>query len=535
MIITAQRRAATKHIWGNFRFRNFPRGGQHANDCKVLSHLVILNDFALLTIKDEVPKLKELKTNFLWGGSVAANQVEGAWQADGKGISIADVMTAGNKATPRKITKGVLSNEVYPSHDAIDFYNRYPNDIQLFSEMNFKAFRTSIAWTRIFPNGDEQVPNEAGLAFYDRLFDDCLKHGIEPIVTLSHFEMPYHLVEKYGGWTNRQLINFYVRFCRTVFNRYKTKVKYWMTFNEINNQVNYKRDFSIFTNSGILSHSVDEDERERAVYQASHYELVASAQAVQIGHQINPDFQIGCMLSMIPIYPMSSRPEDIMKAERAMQSRYWYADVHVNGQYPAWWKQYVKLHHINLDMTSKDLQTLAIGTVDYIGISYYMSYVVSGKNSREDYHYDEAVDLQSNQYLPTSTWSWQIDPKGLRYVMNWLQDRFPQMPQFIVENGLGAVDTVDDDGQIDDSYRINYLREHIQQMKLAVLEDGIQLIGYLVWGCIDLVSAGTGEMSKRYGMIYVDKDDRGLGTLKRSKKASFDWYRRVIKSNGQML
>ncbi|KRL22872.1 6-phospho-beta-glucosidase [Lentilactobacillus kisonensis] len=479
--------------------------------------------------------MKELNSNFLWGGSVAANQVEGAWQTGGKGVSIADVMTGGNKDTPRQITNGVLPGATYPSHEAIDFFDRYPDDIQLLSQMHFKAFRTSIAWTRIFPNGDEQTPNEAGLAFYDHLFDECLKYGIEPIVTLSHFEMPYHLVEKYGGWSNRKLIDFYVRFCKTVFNRYKTKVTYWMTFNEINNQANYKSDFAIFTNSGILSSSVATDDRERIVYQASHYELVASALAVQIGHEINPAFQIGCMVSMIPIYPKSSRPEDIMKAERAMQSRYWYADVHVNGHYPAWWQQFVQAHHFDLDITSEDLQTLAAGTVDYIGISYYMSYVVSGAGSGDDYHYDEAADFKSNQYLPTSNWGWQIDPTGLRYVMNWLQDRFPQMPQFIVENGLGAVDTVAKNGQINDTYRINYLRDHIKQMKLAAQVDGIQVLGYLVWGCIDLVSAGTGEMSKRYGLIYVDKDDQGRGTLNRSKKASFDWYRQVIMSNGDDL
>jgi 6-phospho-beta-glucosidase len=475
----------------------------------------------------------ELRTDFLWGGAVAAHQLEGAWQEGGKGISIADVMTAGANGVARRMTDGIVPGENYPNHDGIDFYHHYKEDIKLFAEMGFKAFRTSIAWTRIFPHGDDKQPNEAGLAFYDQLFAECLKYGIEPVITLSHFEMPFHLVEKYGGWRDRRLIDFFVHFAETVFRRYRTEVKYWMTFNEINNQANYRNKFSMFTNSGIQIKS--NENPERVMYQASHYEAVASALAVQIGHSINPDFKIGCMIAMSPVYPATSRPQDIMKAERAMQSKYWYADVQVNGRYPDWLVKYQTNQNYNLDITLADLDTLKMGTVDYIGFSYYMSFATAAQSDEPaNYHYDEANDLVANPYLKKSEWGWQIDPEGLRYAMNWLNDRY-HVPQFIVENGLGAVDKVEDNGRVHDDYRIDYLRKHIEQMKLAVGEDGIDLIGYTVWGCIDLVSAGTGQMSKRYGLIYVDKDDHGKGTLNRSKKDSFDWYKKVIATNGADL
>ncbi|MCD2257340.1 6-phospho-beta-glucosidase [Lactobacillus sp. CC-MHH1034] len=480
-----------------------------------------------------VEKVNALPKGFLWGGAVAAHQLEGGWDQGGKGVSIADVMTAGANRIERRITDGVKAAEYYPNHEGIDFYHHYKEDIKLFAEMDFKAFRTSIAWTRIFPNGDEAEPNEAGLEFYDRVFDECHKYGIEPVITLSHFEMPYHLVKAYGGWRDRRMIDFFVKFATTVFKRYKNKVKYWMTFNEINNQTDYQREFAIFTNSGI---QVKPGENaEEVMYQASHYEVVASALAVQIGHQINPDFQIGAMVAMVPIYPATSKPQDIMKAERAMQARYWYLDVQVKGQYPSWLTAYQRRAGYDLDITLADLDVLQAGKVDYIGFSYYMSFTVASKdNEPVDYHYNEAADLVANQFLQQSEWGWQIDPEGLRYVMNWLNDRY-QIPQFIVENGYGAVDKVEADGKIHDDYRIDYLRQHIEQMELAVAVDGVDLMGYTPWGCIDLISAGTGQMSKRYGFIYVDKDDQGQGSLQRSKKDSFEWYKKVISSNGEDL
>lgn len=475
------------------------------------------------------------KKGFLWGGAVAAHQLEGGWNEGGKGISIADVMTAGAHGVPREVTEGVIDGLNYPNHEAIDFYHRYKTDIQLFAEMGFKCFRTSIAWTRIFPQGDEQEPNEEGLQFYDDLFDECLKQGMEPVVTLSHFEMPYHLVTKYGGWRNRKLIDFFIRFASTVFTRYKEKVKYWMTFNEINNQVNFSESLCPFTNSGIL-YSPEEDinEREQIMYQAVHYELVASALAVQTGKSINPEFNIGCMIAMCPIYPLTCAPNDMMMATKAMHRRYWFTDVHARGYYPQHMLNYFARKGFNLDITPEDNAILASGCVDFIGFSYYMSFTTQFSPDNPQLDYVEPRDLVSNPYIDTSEWGWQIDPAGLRYSLNWFWDHF-QLPLFIVENGFGAVDQRQADGTVNDHYRIDYFASHIREMKKAVVEDGVDLIGYTPWGCIDLVSAGTGEMKKRYGMIYVDKDNEGKGTLERIRKASFYWYRDLIANNGENI
>ncbi|OUC68318.1 6-phospho-beta-glucosidase [Lacticaseibacillus paracasei] len=470
---------------------------------------------------------------FLWGGAVAAHQFEGGWQAGGKGVSIADVMTAGDNETKRRITDGVQSGENYPNHDAIDYYHRYHEDDQLFADLGLNCFRTSIAWTRIFPNGDEEQPNEAGLKFYDDVFDDLLSHQIEPVITLSHFEMPYHLVKKYGGWRSRKVIDFFVKFATVVFDRYKDKVKYWMTFNEINNQVGMMNEWSLFTNSGLLI-KPDED-KEAVMFQAAHYEAVASALAVQIGHRINPDFQIGCMVAMGPVYPATPNPNDVFKAERTMQTNYYLAYVQVKGKYPAFLDRYFDRHAFNLDITLEDRDVLLAGKVDYIGFSYYASHVTEASQ-------DEPTDFITmghnrevkNSTLQRSDWGWEIDPVGLRYALNWFSDRY-EVPLFIVENGFGAFDKINQDGHIQDDYRIDYLRQHINQMRLAVEVDGVKLMGYTPWGIIDLVSAGTGQMEKRYGVIYVDKDDQGKGTLARSKKASFDWFQKVIRSNGDDL
>ena len=471
----------------------------------------------------------KMPKNFLWGGAVAAHQLEGAWKEGGKGTSVADVMTVGSATKPREITDGVLEGKNYPNHSAIDFYHHYKEDIKLMAEMGFKAFRTSIAWTRIFPNGDEDKPNEAGLKFYDRVFDELLKYHIQPVITLSHFEMPINLVKKYDGWSNRKLIDFFIRFAHVCFERYHSKVKYWMTFNEINNQTNYKSDISVYENSGIKFKPGDD--KEKLMYQAAHYELVASAEAVQIGHAIDPSLKIGCMLAFCPIYPASSDPKDILFANRAMDTRLYFGDVHVNGTYPNWLKAYFDNKHFNLDITDNDLEILAKETVDYVGFSYYMSFAVKYSNHL---NYQEYSDLVANPFIKTNDWGWPIDPVGLRYALNWMTTRWHK-PLFIVENGLGAYDKLTPDHKIHDDYRIDYLRSHIEQMKLAVTKDGVDLIGYLPWGCIDLVSASTGEMQKRYGFIYVDEDDHGQGSLKRYKKDSFYWYKKVIESNGENL
>ncbi|MDR2772039.1 MAG: 6-phospho-beta-glucosidase [Elusimicrobiota bacterium] len=475
--------------------------------------------------------MSKLPKNFLWGGAVAAHQLEGGWKEGGKGLSVADVMTAGAHGVAREITDGVIEGKNYPNHEAIDFYHHYKEDIALFAQMGFKCFRTSIAWARIFPKGDEKEPNEAGLKFYDDLFDECLKHKIEPVITLSHFEMPFHLVKQYGAWRNRQCIDFFLNFATTCFKRYKDKVKYWMTFNEINNQADTSHDFGSFTNSGILYK--EGENKELIMYQAAHYEFVASALAVKEGKKINPNFQIGAMLAVPPVYPFSCDPKDMMASLEASHKRFFFGDVQARGAYPKYISKYWENNNYKLDITDKDLADLKAGCVDYIGFSYYMSFAVKHSDDSGLYNANN-IPIVKNPYVKASDWGWQIDPEGLRWCLNWLYDTY-QVPLFIVENGFGAVDKLEADGTVNDQYRIDYLSAHIKEMKKAIEIDGVDVMGYTPWGCIDLVSAGTGEMKKRYGFIYVDKDNEGKGTLKRSKKLSFDWYKKVIESNGDDL
>ena len=476
-----------------------------------------------------------LKGGFLWGGAVAAHQLEGAWQEGGKGVSIADVMTAGGNGIERTITDGVQPGLNYPNHEAIDFYHRYEDDIALMAQMGFKCFRTSIAWTRIYPTGEEAEPNEEGLAFYDRLFDCCHAHGIEPVITLSHFEMPFALVQKYGGWRDRALIDLYVKFARTCFERYRDKVTYWMTFNEINNQANIGRAWEAFTDSGLLfDEGATDAEREEVIYRAAHHELVASARAIALGHSINPDFKIGCMLAMTPIFARTCKPEDRWMAHVGMQRRFWFGDVHCRGHYPSYALAYARRRGYDLGITEQDERDLVAGTVDYVGISYYMSFTVEASPDNPEYLYNEELVRTDNPYIGASDWGWSIDPAGLRWSLNWLYERY-EKPIFIVENGLGAYDKPGEDGIIHDPYRTEYLAAHIRAMKEAVELDGVDVMGYTPWGCIDLVSAGSGEMEKRYGFIYVDKDNKGAGDLHREPKDSFEWFRRVIASNGEEL
>ncbi|UFU00624.1 6-phospho-beta-glucosidase [Radiobacillus kanasensis] len=475
-----------------------------------------------------------LSNNFLWGGAVAAHQLEGGWNKGGKGPSIVDVMTAGGKGIPRHITDGVFEGEYYPNHEAIDFYGNYKQDIALFAEMGFKCFRTSIAWTRIFPNGDELDPNEEGLQFYDNLFDELLKHGIEPVITLSHFEMPYHMAKEYGGFTNRKVVDFFVRYATTVMERYKGKVKYWMTFNEINNQTNTSSDIYGWTCSGVKYS--DYENKEETMYQVAHHQLVASALVVKEGKEINPNFQIGCMVAFVPFYPFSCNPEDIMVATESMHERFFFPDVHVRGYYPNYILKEWERKGYNIRMEPQDSQILKEGTVDYIGLSYYMSNAVKVDAQTDTSKSTDGASQHSvpNPYVKASDWGWQIDPVGLRYTLVTLYERY-ELPLFVVENGFGAVDVVEEDGAIQDDYRIEYLASHIKELKKAVELDGVDIMGYTAWGCIDLVSFTTGEMKKRYGFIYVDRNNDGTGTLERRKKKSFDWYQKVIATNGEEL
>ena len=477
---------------------------------------------------------KELPKNFLWGGALAAHQVEGAWNEAGRGMSIADVMTAGGNGISRKITEGILENEYYPNHEAIDFYHHYKEDIQLFKEMGLKCLRTSISWSRIFPNGTEQEPNEAGLQFYDDLFDELIKNDIEPVITLSHFEMPYNLYKEFGGFGNKEVIPLFVKFAKCVFTRYKDKVTHWMTFNEINNQADGQDDLHVWTNSAMILNETDN--KEEVVFQAAMNELIASAYAVREGKKINPNFKIGCMMAYVPIYPHSCNPNDMIASLKINERRYFYSDVHVRGEVPSYTQKYWERNNYNIEISEEEKAVLKEGTVDYIGFSYYMSGTVSTDTTIEGIPNKDfkGTQMVRNPYIESSDWGWPIDPVGLRYILNTVYQRY-NVPLFIVENGFGAYDQLDENNFIKDDYRIDYLSKHIEQMELAIVEDGVDVIGYTPWGIIDIVSFGSGEMEKRYGMIYVDKDNKGEGTLKRSKKMSFDWYKNVIATNGAEL
>ncbi len=470
--------------------------------------------------------------DFLWGGAVAAHQVEGAWDRDGKGPSIVDVLAAGDVNTERRITDGILAGYRYPNHEATAFYDHYKEDVALLAEMGFKCFRTSIYWPRIFPKGDEATPNEAGLQFYDALFTELLKHGIEPVVTLSHFEMPLHLAREYGGFKDRRVVNFFVHYAETVMRRYKDKVKYWMTFNEINNQRDLHLPLWGYSNSGV--DFTQEANPEECMYQVVHHEFVASAKVVQLGHAINPDFKIGCMVSWVPIYPYSCDPNDIMLAQEAMRNRFFFSDVHMRGEYPAYALKEWQRKGYHIAMEPDDLLILKMGTCDYLGFSYYKSATVQASAQHTTAVEHGICGSVKNPYVPASDWGWQIDPVGLRYSLCELYERYNK-PLFVVENGLGALDTIKDNGDIDDDYRIDYLAAHIKEMKKAVGYDGVKLMGYTPWGCIDCVSYGTGEYRKRYGFIYVDCHDDGSGTMARRRKKSFFWYRDVISSHGEKL
>ena len=462
--------------------------------------------------------MKTFPDDFLWGGAVAANQVEGAYLDDGKGLSTSDVQ-------PQGVFGPVVERVAGDSgikDVAIDFYHRYPEDIKLFAEMGFSCLRVSIAWTRIFPNGDEQQPNEAGLAFYDRLFDELAAHNITPLVTLSHYEMPWGLVKQYGGWGSRQVIGFFERYARTVFTRYQHKVKLWLTFNEINMSLH-----APMTGVGL-----PETSSKAEVYQAIHHQLVASALAVKACHEIIPDAKIGNMLLGGLVYPLTCKPDDVLEALQENRAWQFFGDVQCRGAYPGYMLRYFRDNDIQLDITEADREALK-STIDFISFSYYMTGCVTTDEELNQQARANILNMVPNPHLASSEWGWQIDPVGLRTLLNVLWDRY-QKPLFIVENGLGAKDKPDADGVVQDDYRISYLNDHLVQVREAI-DDGVEVMGYTSWGPIDLVSASKAELSKRYGFIYVDRDDSGAGTLARSRKKSFYWYQEVIATKGASL
>lgn len=484
--------------------------------------------------------------DFLWGGATAANQFEGAWNVDGKGVSTSDCCTRGSLTSVRHVTYQTEDGQVeskimfgldapkgakfgafdgydYPSHEGIDFYHHYKEDIALFAEMGFKTFRMSINWTRIFPNGDDEQPNEKGLQFYEDVFKELKKYGIEPLITLSHYETPIALTNKWNAWADRRTIDCFVRYAKTCFERYNGLVKYWLTFNEIN-----CISFGGFMAAGVASRD------PLMIANATRNQLLASALAVQEAHKVNPDMMVGNMIGYGASYPYTCNPEDVLKQRKSQYNVDFYSDVQARGYYPNYKLKEYERANLDFELTKEDQEILANGTVDFITFSYYMSNCVSADPEVLANQKGNMLMGVKNPYLTESEWGWQIDPVGLRISLNDFYTKY-RKPLMVVENGLGARDIVTEDGQIHDDYRIDYLRAHIEQMDKAINEDGVDLIGYTPWGCIDLVSASTGEMAKRYGFIYVDIQDDGTGDGKRMKKDSFYWYKKVIASNGADL
>ena len=466
--------------------------------------------------------------NFLWGGATAANQIEGGWNEDGKGPSVIDYSICTKKIDERLKLNPIQEGVYYPSHEAIDFYHRYKEDIKLFKEMGFKALRMSIAWSRVFPHGDEKEPNEKGLMFYDDVIQTLIQSGIEPVITISHFEIPSYLVKEYGGWENRKLIDFYMNFVKTIMLRYHKYIRYWMTFNEINLAL-----YAPLTTLGMELSFTDPD-REKHIYQAVHHQFVASSLTVKFAKEISEDIKVGCMLGYSPIYPLTGKPEDVRASQKADQEKYFFSDVQIRGVYPKYQLKYFERNGIEILMEDGDEELLRKYHSEFLAFSYYSTAVIAEDNTNQKEAQGNVIRAFESPYIPCSEWGWQIDPLGLRISLNNLYDRY-QVPLFVVENGLGAKDIVSSDGCIHDIYRIDYLKKHIQELANAINIDGIEVIGYTSWGCIDLVSAASGEMEKRYGYIYVDKDNNGRGTLKRIKKDSFYWYKHVIETNGEEM
>ena len=477
---------------------------------------------------------------FFWGGALAANQVEGAWKEGGKGPSVADVATykphtdvkdyAAHNAMSDAMIQAAMADAddtYYPKRRGIDFYHHYKEDLALFAEMGFTMLRVSIAWTRIFPTGEEAEPNEAGLRFYQDLFTEMRRLGIEPLVTLSHYEMPLALATKYNGWVDRRVIDCFTRFCHACFVRYKDLVKYWLTFNEVDSIIRHP-----FTTAGIIPSRVPEDQMLQTCYQALHHQLVGSALVTKDCHAVIPGSQVGCMLTKLTTYARTCAPDDELATQAKNLENLFYADVQVWGEYPRLILKMFERKGVQIHTEPGDAAILKEGCVDFVSCSYYMTMTESVDPNAERTPGNTVLGVK-NPYLATSDWGWQIDPKGLRYSLIELYDRY-RKPLMVVENGLGANDTVEADGSIHDPYRIDYFRQHISEMGKAI-DEGVEMWGYTSWAPIDLISASTNQMSKRYGFIYVDQDDMGNGTLARSRKDSFYWYKKVIATNGADL
>lgn len=474
----------------------------------------------------------KLKENFMWGGSIAAHQCEGAWNEDGKGIGIMDLVTTGSYDVPREICKNIEEGKRYPSHEGIDFYNRYREDIALFKEMGFKALRISIDWSRIYPNGDDKEPNQKGIEYYSNVVDELIKNGIEPIITLYHFEMPVNLVRKYGSWTNKKVVELYLKYCKTMFEALKGRVKYWVTFNEMNHIDPQTEASDIFTYiiAGLKFSEMKEKKKTLAII--GYNMTLAGVKAVELAHEIDADNKVGCVFGLTPVYPVNCNPINVLNAFKDMDRDFYQIDAMCNGSFPKYKLNEYKDLNIDLEISKEDEEAFLNGKLDFIGVNYY-STSVAHHDGDEDGEETLFGGVQ-NPYLEKSKWGWAIDPIGLRYLLNYVYRKYG-LPIIVTENGLGAIDKLENDGSIQDDYRIDYLSKHLYQLKKAVEEDKVDCFGYLMWGPIDLVSATTGEMKKRYGFIYVNKQDDGTGDYSRKRKKSFEWYKKVISSNGDIL
>lgn len=484
---------------------------------------------------------RKFPEGFLWGGATAANQYEGGWKEGGKGVSVSDCARhhldidvqdykAHNSITTKDIEEALRSNDdsLYPKRHGSDGYHHYLEDIKLFAEMGFKVYRMSIAWSRIFPNGDDKEPNEEGLAFYDKVFDTCLKYGIEPLVTMSHYEPPLNIVLNYDGWASREVVDMFVRYVEVICERYKNKVKYWLTFNEVDSMIRHP-----YTTGGLVEDRFPGRNFQEVIFQAMHHQFVASALATKICHEKIPGSKVGCMLTKLTYYPYTCKPEDVLQAQQDMRSTYCYSDTQVFGKYPAYLLSKFKNEGIHIKMEAGDLDIMERYPVDFVSFSYYSSSCVAKDDQGLKKTAANTMTAIKNPYIPSSDWGWQIDPIGLRVSLVDLYDRY-RKPLFVVENGLGAKDELIN-GTVDDPYRIEYFDAHFREMLNAIELDGVELMGYTSWGCIDIVSESTKQMSKRYGFIYVDADDYGKGTYKRYPKKSFYWYKKVIETNGACL
>ena len=480
------------------------------------------------------------KKDFLWGGALAANQIEGAWNEGGKGLSVADVAMfksnldindyAGhNLVTSKMIEDAVKTKDAkdYPKRRGIDFYHRYKEDIALFSEMGFKTLRLSIAWSRLFPTGKEEVPNQKGIDYYKKIFESLKEKNIVPIVTLSHYEMPLQLSIEYNGWVDRKLIDFFVKYSKVCFEEFGSYVKYWLTFNEIDSVSRHP-----FITAGIVEDQCEHYTLDEAIYQALHHQYVAAAKVTKMCHEMIPESKMGCMLTKLTTYPNTCHPEDVLLSLERNLDNYAHADIQIFGKYPDLYLRKLKNNNIQIKVAPEDDEILLQGRSDYLAFSYYMSRTESADPNKEKSAGNTIMSVK-NPYLSSTEWGWQIDPVGLRISLIELYDRY-QIPLIIVENGLGAVDTLDKNNKIHDHYRINYLRAHIQEMKKAI-DTGVDLFGYTSWAPIDSISVSTSQMSKRYGFVYVDQDDFGNGNQQRYKKDSFYWYKKVIETSGDDL